>query len=80
MPGRERGERPAIRANPERAWGISILTLGLLLFTWPFVRTPLLGIGLSYAHLLASWVAIVTALHLMSRALGRSRGRDDDDA
>ena len=40
-----------------------------MLFAWPFVRTPLLGIGPSYAHLLGAWALIVGALALLARAL-----------
>jgi hypothetical protein len=47
------------------------MALGLMLFAWPFLRTPLLGIGPSYAHLLGAWALIVGALALLSRAIGR---------
>ncbi len=57
------------------AWAASIVVLGVLLFTWPFVRTPPLGIGASYAHLLGAWAVIVIALGLLSRAIGRTRSR-----
>ncbi len=57
------------------AWAAFIAVLGLLLFTWPFVRTPPLGIGASYAHLLGAWAVIVIALGLLSRAIGRTRSR-----
>lgn len=57
------------------AWAAFIAVAGLLLFTWPFVRTPHLGIGASYAHLLGAWAAIIVALGLLSRAIGRTRTR-----
>jgi hypothetical protein len=71
--------------RPERpphhgAWAVSIATLGLLLFVWPFLRTPLLGIGRSYGHLLGAWAAMIVALALFSRALGRDRRGSDDRA
>jgi hypothetical protein len=53
-------------------WASTIVALGLMLFSWPFLRTPLLGIGRSYAHLLGAWALIVGALALLSRAIGRS--------
>jgi hypothetical protein len=59
------------------AWAAWIAVLGLLLFLWPFLRTPLLGIGASYAHLLGAWAAVIIALALLSRAIGKEvRGRD----
>jgi hypothetical protein len=67
------GQRPV----PRRAWAGSIAVLGLLLFTWPFLRTPALPIGPSYAHLLGAWAIVVLALGLLARALGpgaRRRG------
>ncbi len=60
------------------AWAAFIGVLGLLLFTWPFVRTPPLGIGASYAHLLGAWAAIVFALGSLSRAIARARSRGED--
>jgi len=67
--------------RPRRgAWAASIAVLGLLLFTWPLLRTPLLGIGPSYAHLLGAWTLIVVALALLSRAIGRSARERDDHA
>jgi hypothetical protein len=65
---------PRERQVRRGAWAASIAVAGLLLFTWPFVRTPLLAIGPSYAHLLGAWVAVVVALAALSRAIGR-RGR-----
>ena len=74
---REHPHAPERRARAA-AWAVSIFALGLLLFTWPFLRTPPLGIGRSYAHLLGAWAGVVVALALLSRALGRRR-RDGDD-
>jgi hypothetical protein len=65
---------PRERKFRRGAWAVSLAALGLLLFTWPFVRTPPLGIGPSYAHVLGAWAAVVLALALLSRTLGR-RGR-----
>jgi hypothetical protein len=62
---------PRGRPRGRGGWASSVVVLGLLLFTWPFLRTPLLGIGLSYAHLLGAWALVVVALALLSRALAR---------
>jgi hypothetical protein len=69
---REAEDLSAPRRPPRRrAWAVSIVVLGVLLFTWPFLRTPLLGIGASYAHLLGAWAVVVVALALLARTLGR---------
>lgn len=69
---------PRERQFRRGAWAIFIIVIGLLLFTWPFVRTPPLGIGSSYAHLLGSWTVIVVGLALLARALRRkARPRGD---
>lgn len=62
---------PPERRHRVAAWASSIAAMGLLLFTWPFLRSPPLGIGASYAHLLWAWVAVVALLALLSRALAR---------
>jgi hypothetical protein len=69
-------ERPGVRWRRQRAWAASILAGGLILFVWPFVRTPPLSIGLSYAHLLGSWALVIAALATMARSLGRREGGD----
>jgi hypothetical protein len=61
----------AERRRHHRTWAASIVVLGLMLSTWPFLRTPLLGMGLSYAHLLGAWLVVVVALGLLARAIGR---------
>jgi hypothetical protein len=66
---------PRERLLRRGAWAASIFALGLLLFTWPFVRSPALDIGASYAHLLGAWAVIVVALAALSRASGRARSR-----
>ncbi len=66
---------PRERQFRRSAWAASIFVLGLLLFTWPFVRTPALDIGASYAHLLGAWAVIVLALASLSRTTGRTRSR-----
>jgi hypothetical protein len=74
-------EWPQPGRPPRRgAWAVSIAVLGLLLFVWPFLRTPLLAIGPSYGHLLGAWALIVAALALFSRALGRDARRRGDRA
>lgn len=75
---RRADEVPPRDRQPWRgAWAASIVVGGLLLLTWPFVRTPLLGLGGSYAHLLGAWAAVIVALAVLSRALdgsGKARG------
>jgi hypothetical protein len=62
--------------EPQRAWAASIVALGLLLFAWPFVRTPPLPLGPAYAHLLGAWLLVIASLVAMARALRpRPRGR-----
>ena len=77
MPGEAREEeRSSARWEPQRAWAASLIALGLLLFTWPFVRTPPLPIGQAYAHLLGAWLLVIAALGVMARSLRRPpRGR-----
>jgi uncharacterized membrane protein HdeD (DUF308 family) len=80
VPGQRDDERSTARWEPQRAWAVSILAVGLLLFTWPFVRTPALPIGPSYLHLLGAWLIVIGALAAMARALSaRLRGRGGRD-
>lgn len=75
---RREEERSSTRRDGQRAAAASIIALGLLIFTWPFVRTPSLPIGQAYAHLLGAWVLVIAAVALMARALRRpARGRGD---
>jgi hypothetical protein len=53
-----------------RAWGVALVVAGLLLFCWPFVRTPRLGLLGSYLHLLGSWAAVVAGIGMTARTLG----------
>jgi hypothetical protein len=76
--GRRDDERPASRWHRQRAWAACILLLGLLLLVWPFVRTPPLTLGLTFAHLLGAWAAAIVALFGMSLELGR-HGRGGGD-
>ena len=72
-------ERPHVRWDRQRAWAATIFVAGLLLFVWPFVRTPPLPIGLAYAHLLGAWLLVVIALHAMARSIRRERRRRGRD-
>lgn len=72
--------RTSDRARGRGVAAISLATFGLLLFTWPFVRTPPLGLGASYLHLLVAWALVVAGLALLARALGRGRGGGDGHA
>lgn len=76
---RHPAERPEVRLGRQRAWAAGIFVLGLLLFVWPFVRTPRLSIGLSYAHLLGAWAVVVIGLFAMARGLGGDARRGGDD-
>jgi hypothetical protein len=62
------GHRPGLSG---RAWAAALVALGLLVFTWPFVRTPPLGLVHSYLHLLGAWVAMIVAIAVTARALRR---------
>jgi hypothetical protein len=75
MPGHRDHDRPASRWETQRVWAASIVAGGLLLFTWPFVRTPRLDLALTYAHFLGAWAAVVAALWGLSRNVGPP-GRD----
>lgn len=74
------GARGLDRDRRLGAWALVLATLALLLFTWPFVRTPLLDIGRSYAHLLGAWLAVIVALAVLGRALGRRDEEGGGDA
>lgn len=77
MTGREHDDRRPGRWEPQRAWAVAIFALGLLLVSWPFVRTPPLSLGGTTAHLLGAWLVIVVALGAMARALRRGPGGPD---
>jgi hypothetical protein len=60
----------------------ALAALGLLVLSWPFVRSPPLEIAAAFAHFFAWWALLVAALGLGSWALRRAgrtgdRGRDD---
>ncbi|ACG74123.1 conserved hypothetical protein [Anaeromyxobacter sp. K] len=76
----QREERSSDGREPARAWAVTILVLGLLLVSWPFVRTPPLPLAPAYAHLLGAWVGGVGALAAMARALRPRRGPGPPDA
>jgi hypothetical protein len=65
----------------QRAVALGVLAGFLLVFTWPFVRSPPLTLGASYVHLLAAWAVAIVALVAMSRSFGgRPPGGEDGDA
>lgn len=80
MPRQADDVTPRDRQLRRGAWAASIVIVGLLLFSWPFLRTPPLGLGASYAHLLGAWVVVIVALGLLSRAIARSGGARGDRA
>lgn len=57
----------------------AVLIAALLVFSWPFVRSPRLPLALSYLHLLGAWAGVVVLLFAMSRALAREPPDDADD-
>jgi hypothetical protein len=60
-----------------RAYGAALVVGGLLLFCWPFVRSPPLGLLGSYLHLLGAWAAVIVGIALTARTLG-AEGADRD--
>lgn len=80
MPGRARVERsPGTRWRRQRVWAACVFVVGLLLFTWPYVRTPPLGIGQTYVHLLWSWAFVIAGLAGMARSLAGPHGGERRD-
>lgn len=77
MSGRGQNGPGAKRTVRQRAAAAVLLILGLLLFTWPFVRTPPLPLGSSFLHVLGAWSIVVLALFAISRSLVEDRGADD---
>jgi hypothetical protein len=59
-----------------RASGAALVVLGLLVFTWPFVRMPPLGLLGSYLHLLGAWLLVIAGTAATAKALGRGPGDD----
>jgi hypothetical protein len=74
-----RGSRAASwLARPAAA--VLLAVVALLVLTWPFVRSPPLGLAASYVHLLVAWALLVGALAATARALGGPGGDGGDDA
>jgi hypothetical protein len=80
--GGERGTTLAGRGRSEpglsgRACCAALVVGGLLVFCWPFVRSPPLSLLGSYLHLLGAWAAVIVHTALATRLLGRGEaGRD----
>ena len=70
-----RGGSPSAPSR-QRAFASALLVVGLLLFTWPFVRVPPLHVVPAFLHLLGAWAIVVAGLALLARAVGPERGRD----
>jgi cytochrome bd-type quinol oxidase subunit 2 len=65
-------ERARIRrVLRQRAFAAGFLVAGVLVFTWPFVRSPKLDLVPAYAHLAVAWLLVVIGLVAMARALAR---------
>jgi hypothetical protein len=56
-----------------RVFAAGLLSTGLLLFTWPFVRAPRFHLVPAFLHLLGAWVLVVAALGVLAHAARRSR-------
>jgi hypothetical protein len=65
------GERDPALAG--RASSGALVVLGFLVFSWPFVRTPPLGLLGSYLHVLGAWLLVIAVAAATARALGRVR-------
>jgi hypothetical protein len=66
------------RALHEPELPIALGVGALLLFCWPFVRSPPLSIAEAFAHLFGAWLLTIAALALFARALARPAGEDRD--
>ncbi len=66
-------------ASRQLVFAVGLFVIGLLLFTWPFVRVPPLHLVPAFLHLLGAWALVLVGLAVMSHALGR-RARKDRDA
>ncbi len=64
-----RERRSADPSSRHQAFAAGLLAVGLLLFSWPFVRAPPLDLVSAYLHLLGSWAFVIAAISVMSRAL-----------
>jgi len=69
--------RSADPSSSHQAFAAGLLVIGLLLFSWPFVRSPPLPLVSAFFHLLGSWAFVIAAIFVMVRALrqGRAAGR-----
>jgi hypothetical protein len=61
-----------------RACAAALVVGGLLVFCWPFVRSPPLGLPGSYLHLLGAWASVVALTALVTRVLGREETDRDE--
>jgi hypothetical protein len=80
--GGERGTTLAGRGRSEpglsgRACCAALVVGGLLVFCWPFVRSPPLSLLGSYLHLLGAWAALIAGIALTARALGNDGAGPD---
>ncbi len=80
MAGNPDDRRHNARWLRERAVAVAVLAAFVLVFTWPFLRSPPLPLGASYLHLLFAWAVSIGALGAMARAFRRRSKREDDDA
>jgi hypothetical protein len=60
-----------------RAACAALVVVGLLVFAWPFVRSPPLGLLGSYLHLLGAWAVVIVLTALATRLLGRGKAGPD---
>lgn len=76
-PGRRRAT-PVPVAAP--AFAAALAALAFLLFCWPFAMSPAPSLETGTWMVFAAWSAVVGALWLVTRALGRGASGPDQDA
>lgn len=79
QPGRgRRGGAPFPAAAP--SFAVALASLAFLLFCWPFAMSPAPSLETGTWMVFAAWSAVVGALWLVTRALGRGASGPDQDA
>ncbi len=76
-PGRRRAT-PVPVAAP--AFAAALAALAFLLFCWPFVMSPAPSFEAATSMVFAAWCAVVGALWLVARAVGRPASGSDEHA
>jgi len=55
----------------------ALAIVAVLLFCWPLVRVPRLGLGEAWVHLTVSWAFVIVAILARARALAEPDEGDD---